>query len=215
MEKKYIPNLLKSSDHILNGFADEKLYKTYSTSLLDYIKVYDVFDYNFVSNVLEEIKDINWNKHYYYNLNADQTYQYDDDLYQSSDEFKSRKTIHEKIWFLIKQYLDDIDLKWYDSWNGYSNFRLNRYDINTNMKLHCDHITNLFDGERKGVPSLSVLGSLSTQGKDYEGGDLILCNKKLELNAGSVVIFPSNFLYPHKVTNIIKGVRYSFVSWVF
>jgi predicted 2-oxoglutarate/Fe(II)-dependent dioxygenase YbiX len=39
-------------------------------------------------------------------------------------------------------------------------------------------------------------------------------DQKIELKAGSIMIFPSNFLYPHKVVEVTKGVRYSYVSWV-
>ena len=44
-----------------------------------------------------------------------------------------------------------------------------------------------------------------------KGRGLITLKK---LNQGDVLIFPSNFLYPHKVNSIKKGTRYSFVSWV-
>jgi predicted 2-oxoglutarate/Fe(II)-dependent dioxygenase YbiX len=80
------------------------------------------------------------------------------------------------------------------------------------MKEHCDHIHSMFDGTRKGIPSLSILGSLNN---DYEGGELVFWqDQKIELKAGSIMIFPSNFLYPHKVVEVTKGVRYSYVSWV-
>jgi predicted 2-oxoglutarate/Fe(II)-dependent dioxygenase YbiX len=80
------------------------------------------------------------------------------------------------------------------------------------MKLHCDHIHSMFDGERKGVPTLSILGSLND---DYEGGDLVMWETdKIQLKAGSIMIFPSNFMYPHRVDEVIKGTRYSYVSWV-
>ena len=38
-------------------------------------------------------------------------------------------------------------------------------------------------------------------------------NKKINLNQGDILIFPSVFLYPHKVEPVTKGARYSFVSW--
>ena len=31
---------------------------------------------------------------------------------------------------------------------------------------------------------------------------------------GDLLIFPSNFMYPHKVEPITKGTRYSYISWV-
>ena len=77
---------------------------------------------------------------------------------------------------------------------------------------HCDHIHSLFDGERKGVPILSIVGALNN---DYTGGEFIMWNEeKIELPAGSVMIFPSSFLYPHEVRPVITGTRYSFVQWV-
>jgi len=38
---------------------------------------------------------------------------------------------------------------------------------------------------------------------------------EIKLPTGSVLVFPSNFLYPHKVCPVKKGVRYSYVSWVY
>lgn len=100
---------------------------------------------------------------------------------------------------------------WFSSWNGYSQVRFNRYGVDTRMKEHCDHIHSMFDGQRKGIPVLSILGSLND---DYKGGDLIFWqNKKIKLKAGSIMIFPSNFMYPHKVVEVTKGTRYSYVSW--
>ena len=78
--------------------------------------------------------------------------------------------------------------------------------------MHCDHIQSMFDGKRKGVPVLSVLGLLND---DYEGGEFIIFEKKeIKLKKGDLLIFPSIFLYPHKVNVVKKGTRYSFISWV-
>jgi len=79
------------------------------------------------------------------------------------------------------------------------------------MALHIDHIHSLFDGKLKGVPVLSILGTLN---EDYEGGEFILFEDyKINFKKGDVVIFPSNFLYPHKVEPVTKGTRYSYISW--
>jgi len=42
-----------------------------------------------------------------------------------------------------------------------------------------------------------------------------LKNKKIKLLKGDLLIFPSIFLYPHKVEPVKKGTRYSFISWVY
>jgi predicted 2-oxoglutarate/Fe(II)-dependent dioxygenase YbiX len=36
----------------------------------------------------------------------------------------------------------------------------------------------------------------------------------VELKKGELLIFPSNFLYPHKVEPVKKGKRYTYISWV-
>ncbi len=80
------------------------------------------------------------------------------------------------------------------------------------MAQHCDHIHSLFEGKEKGIPILSVLGILNN---NYEGGEFIMFeNEEIKLNKGDILIFPSLFLYPHKVEPVKKGIRYSFISWV-
>ena len=55
---------------------------------------------------------------------------------------------------------------------------------------------------------------------DYEGGDFIFGDqrhgeiKRFKLSKGSVLFFPSNFMYPHSVQPITKGTRYSIVAWL-
>ena len=36
---------------------------------------------------------------------------------------------------------------------------------------------------------------------------------KVELKTGDLVMFPSNFMYPHSVQPILSGTRYSIVCW--
>jgi hypothetical protein len=89
--------------------------------------------------------------------------------------------------------------------------RFNRYNTNTLMKSHHDHIHSLFDGERKGIPTLSIVGVLND---NYEGGNfLFFKDYEIKLNQGDILIFPSIFIFPHRVDKVTKGTRYSFVSW--
>ena len=37
---------------------------------------------------------------------------------------------------------------------------------------------------------------------------------KIELKKGDLLIFPSNFMYPHRVEPVLSGIRYSYISWV-
>ena len=64
----------------------------------------------------------------------------------------------------------------------------------------------------KGIPILSIVGLLND---NYEGGEFMIRGKEVKLIRGDILIFPSNFIYPHEVKDITKGIRYSFVSWAF
>lgn len=90
--------------------------------------------------------------------------------------------------------------------------RINRYQEGNNIDEHIDHIHSIFDGTYKGIPVISFVGVLND---DYEGGDFMLRGKKVPLKQGDVVMFPSCFLYPHEVTTVTKGTRYSIVAWGF
>ena len=186
-----------------------------SMNVKDYVKIYDNFlDLDFCKTVVEEIQNNSWQKHSFY-MQHGGFISYDDDLAVSYSNSENGIEINKKIWFAVEQYIikDFAHCKdWFNGWSGYSTVRFNKYDTGTKMKLHCDHIHSMFDGERKGIPTLSILGSLND---DYEGGDLIFWNsEKIELKAGQLMIFPSNFMYPHTVTTVTKGTRYSYVSWV-
>lgn len=184
-------------------------------NLMDYVKIYK----NFISKEIckgacKSLKKINWEEHSFYSVRNEAEFKTENECSVSWDFFEESEEINKKIWFAINQYIveDFKDFGWFNEWNGYSLARYQKYDKNSHMAIHCDHINTLFDGERKGIPTLTVLGSLNN---NYKGGELVFFRDyKVELQEGDVMVFPSNFLYPHQVKPIISGCRYSFVSWV-
>jgi len=178
---------------------------------------------------VNELSSIHWRKHIWYAPVSDEyTFPAGDDepetvggLYYNKndehDEFdnkvrKINEDIIQKLHSEILEYIESFDFDWFDGWSGYSPIKFIRYHPNQTMKNHCDHIHSMFDGERKGIPILSIIGILND---DYEGGDLVMFgDKKINTRKGDLIIFPSNFLYPHKISPVIKGIRYSYVSWV-
>jgi hypothetical protein len=53
---------------------------------------------------------------------------------------------------------------------------------------------------------------------DYEGGELEFIyfnNLKIKPNAGELLIFPSNYLFVHKVNPITKGEKYAATSFAY
>jgi hypothetical protein len=95
-----------------------------------------------------------------------------------------------------------------------STVRFNKYPAGTGMSRHYDHIQNAFGGEGKGVPLVSIVGQLNNS-EDYEGCKFICRGKIISLGAGDILMFPSNFMYPHSVSECTKGTRYSFVCWAY
>ena len=94
----------------------------------------------------------------------------------------------------------------------FSPIRFNKYEVGTMMRRHYDHIHSIFDGKMKGVPIVSIVGNLN---EDYEGSEFHCRGKEIRLKTGDILMFPSNFMYPHEVTECTKGTRYSFVGWAF
>ena len=93
----------------------------------------------------------------------------------------------------------------------FSPIRFNRYKPGQIMRQHHDHIHSIFDGELKGVPVLSFILNFND---DYEGADLFFWEDTVvKLGKGDICMFPSNFLFPHGVTEVTKGKRYSGVCW--
>ena len=95
--------------------------------------------------------------------------------------------------------------------NQFSPFRFNRYSPGQIMRQHHDHIHSLFDGKIKGVPVLTFILNFND---DYEGADLFFWEDTVvKLGKGDIIMFPSNWLFPHGVTEATKGKRYSAVCW--
>lgn len=190
-----------------------------SLNVKDYAKTYDVFDDAFCKQTIKTLKKSQWILHNYFDYATGSYKTYEDDLDVTYGKINEQfpwevEEIHKRIWYTIHKYIceDHAHISWFQEWHGYTRARFNRYKKNTRMRPHCDHIQSIFDGTNKGVPILTILGSLNN---DYEGGELIMWeNDVVELKAGQIMIFPSNFLYPHEIKPVTKGIRHSFVSWV-
>lgn len=86
-----------------------------------------------------------------------------------------------------------------------------KYEKNGKYEIHTDHA---YQTPR----TLTCIINLS---ENYEGGDFIFYKqnskeemKRVKCEKGTMIFFPSNFLYPHKIEPITEGTRYSIVSWL-
>lgn len=89
----------------------------------------------------------------------------------------------------------------------FENFEILKYDKNHKFICHIDHSSYH-------PRTLSFVFMLNN---DYEGGDLLFhfMNKTIQIpkKPNQLIIFPSNGCFPHEVTPVTKGIRYSVVSW--
>lgn len=189
-------------------------------NILDYVTVTNVIDKNVCEQVIKLTEEKTWKKHEW-------TYT-KDRFEQSSHKDKeldiqhTEQNIHELINPLIEtathMYLDSLkqdnvnttdDVVWIVS--EFTSPRMNKYGVGTKMRKHYDHIHSVFK-DRKGIPVLSIVGLLND---NFEGGKFMCRDVDLNLKQGDIVIMPSVFLFPHEVTEITKGTRYSFVAWAF
>lgn len=184
--------------------------------LRDYIKVFDNhLDIDLCKSTVEELKSKNWHKHIFYDTSADEyiSLSGDKELDISYDKLTTTDEIYHKMGAGFYRYSDQFRFPFFHRELQHSIQRFNRYTPETKMHLHCDHIHSLFDGERKGIP---ILTGLVTLNDDYTGGQFIMWeNTYIPLKQGSMVVFPSIFLYPHRVEPVVTGTRYSCVSWAF
>ena len=179
-----------------------------------YAKLYrGVVSDEICAKTVSEMNTLEFKEHTFYNAN---TGEYkprsgSQELSMSWGNVSTKQTLNDIVDDTAYQYVKDLNMPWFDKYQGYSHVRFNNYSENKKKALHEDHIHSMFDGERKGIPILSVLGVLND---DYEGGEFYLIDEKTDLSKGDIIIFPSNYMYPHKVEPVTKGIRYSYISWI-
>lgn len=118
-------------------------------------------------------------------------------------------------WNYIKKEIERLYIFYKVKFPKMASSKINQIDLlkyteGGKYEIHTDHYS---DSPRH----LSIILNLND---NYEGGDLIFTDqkekeiKRCKLGKGSVVFFPSNFMYPHIIEPITKGTRYSIVAWL-
>ena len=129
----------------------------------------------------------------------------------------TNQIIMDAIWEGIRKYVTKFGVQTgFESWEGFTNIKWNKYVEGKSMDTHVDHVRSIFENvldTPKGIPVISIVGLLNDK---FEGGEFQLFDDTtIKLKAGDLLLFPSNFLYPHRVLPVTKGVRHSYVSWAY
>ena len=210
-----------------------------NNTLKDFISVYDnVLTKDYCKYIIETTKNADWVEQYYelngrivsdgmqtcFNIGSKTKLMLTQPIKNTLDTYT--KTIGEEL-FSVKEI---------------SPIRLNKYELNARMNPHIDHqpayrllskgeefkidsgITQdklekvkIYDSNAKnhvagGIPILTLVGILND---DFVGGEFIFWDEYAPvLKTGSLLVFPSNFLYKHAINSVRQGTRYSFIVWV-
>ena len=180
-----------------------------SESLLDYIKIYKgCLSSKDCAELINFIDDDEWQN----SLTSDDFKKRDSysdrrlsKFVSISDNLKYNE-IDQKIYFtithLVQKYIND-NAKFLNV-NKDEGYTLLRYDEGDKFEIHVD------EGCNTPKRSLSLIILLND---NFKGGELRFENFTPDLGVGDVIIFPSNFMYPHSVERVTSGSRYSIVSW--
>lgn len=183
-----------------------------------YVKSYDMIPADKCKEIIEKIEDLDWRMHEFYDVTTGESSprsgNQELDVVQlpySPEYDEVRNYVMQSIWNAYQKYVTDLKFPWWNRWEGFTEVRFNRYKETRIMAEHCDHIHSIFDGQNKGIPVMTALGCLN---EDYEGGEFVMFGDTVvPFKAGEIKIFPSVFLFPHRIDPVTSGTRYSFVTW--
>jgi predicted 2-oxoglutarate/Fe(II)-dependent dioxygenase YbiX len=163
--------------------------------------------------VIDSIKNKSWSSHLWFGGDGEkEPFSYSKkelDVLEPTPDLED--ILNPLISLSVKYYNDFIGSEKVSQVTCFSPVRFNRYQKGQTMRIHSDHIKSLFEGEVKGIPVLSIIINFND---DYKGGDLIFWDDyKVDLGEGDVVVFPSLFLFPHRIEEVTENIRYSGVAW--
>ena len=188
-------------------------------SLKKYIGIYDhVMPYPVLSNLLKYCNYINYEKARVIGNETGSIEKSDVRNAQIKTLSNFNTELTEMHWnnYLSNLFQNGLHRYWYDNnlpkYNDvkYSeNISILKYENTGFYKWHTDH-------DWKAPRNVSMILLLNN---DYEGGNLCFKEPRedneivIDKKPNRLIVWPSNFLYPHTVKPVTKGTRYSVVCW--
>ena len=114
--------------------------------------------------------------------------------------------IFESVSVCIQEYLNKFTKMTPSNISKDSGYSLLRYKSG-------DYIGSHIDASGRSPRELSCSLILND---NYEGGEFAFFDQKLkfDLKRGNIIMFPSNFMYPHEVLPVTSGIRYAIITWI-
>lgn len=103
----------------------------------------------------------------------------------------------------LKTYGDKVPMWVAESDEGFTIFK---YKTGSKFEEHTDSY-------RVNRPTLSVVIALND---NFNGGEWSFFNGEyqVDLKQGSIMVFPSNFIFPHAISEVTEGTRYVVATWL-
>jgi len=114
----------------------------------------------------------------------------------------------------LKKFTSSLEDSYRESVCSFYHSRDNYFQFlyyDSKMRGHYDYHT---DYVKKHPRILTIIVGLNSV-DEYEGGELFVQNhmKGVKLDKGDAIMFPSNFMYPHKVAPVTEGERKVLIIW--
>lgn len=120
--------------------------------------------------------------------------------------FEIRKFIdvelHQQLLEVVKKYSEEFPEFCPSIDTGYD---LLRYE---NGQFYTQHTDSFLQQQRSISCSVCI-------NDDYSGGEFAFFDREIMIKSGqgSVIVFPSNFMFPHEIMPVTEGTRYSVITW--
>lgn len=183
-------------------------------NLKNYIKHYQgCISENICDDTITLLERNTWLQESYYDIFSNMIVNIDPGVKTVVEQIPTTGIVMSSIFTAIKKYvLEDNDISWFKGWSGFTVAKFNKYETGVGTNLKSDHNFTIFDGSRKGIPILTVVGFLND---NFKGGELCFWGEEnYALNKGDVVIYPSIFLFGNQALPVTEGVKYDFISYV-
>jgi predicted 2-oxoglutarate/Fe(II)-dependent dioxygenase YbiX len=110
--------------------------------------------------------------------------------------------LHQQLLQVVQKYSQDFPEFSPSIDTGYD---LLRYETG---QFYVQHTDSFLQQQRSISCSLCI-------NDDYSGGEFAFFDREIMIRAaqGSVIVFPSNFMYPHEIMPVTQGTRYSIITW--
>lgn len=187
-------------------------------SLKTHIKIYDdIVDESLCERILKEYsncseweKALTWGETTSNEIETENPYRNCDTVFISKDnvigDSAERREIDNKLFEAFNSVL-----RKYHQYHPFAvitqdtGYELLRYSGKQYYKEHVDH----FSEAPRQISASLILND------DFEGGEFSFFDGTVnyKVKKGSVICFPSSFVYPHQILPVTKGVRYSIVTW--